>query len=262
MPYVDNNGVKIHYHVEGDGPPLILQHGFTSSIRNWYANGYVEPLKESYRLILIDARGHGRSDKPHDPASYDAQVRVSDVTSVLDDLGVETAHFLGYSMGGRIGFSIAAYAPERVLSLIIGGMHPYDRAGNITTEDRVRNLAGGMEAYVSNQESSSGEKLDPDRRARLLDNDHDALIAAIKAPRAIPGIEETITKLPMPCMLYVGEADAFHPGVEEASKVMPGVTYASFPGLDHGQVSMRSDIVLPPVTEFLSSVVQQTAVAD
>ena len=262
MPYVDNNGVKIHYHVEGEGPPLILQHGFTSSIRNWYANGYVEPLKQSYRLILIDARGHGRSDKPHESAAYDAKSWVGDVTSVLDDLGVETAHFLGYSMGGRIGFSIAAYAPERVLSLIIGGMHPYDRAGNVTTEDRVRNLRGGMEAYVSNQEASSGVKLDPDRRARLRDNDYEALIAAISAPRAIPGIEETITKLPMPCMLYVGEADAFHPGVEEASKVIPGVTYASFPGLDHGEVSMRSDVVLPPVTEFLSSVVQQTAVAD
>ena len=262
MPFVDNNGVNIHYHVEGDGPPLILQHGFTSSLRNWYFNGYVEPLKQSYRLILVDARGRGRSDKPHDSAAYDAKLRVSDVTSVLDDLGIETAHFMGYSMGGRIGFSIAAYAPERVLSLIIGGMHPYDRSGNITTEDRVRNLSGGMEAYISNQEASSGNKVDPMRRERLLDNDHEALIAAISAPKGIPGIEETITRLPMPCMLYVGEADAFHPGVEEASKVIPGVTYASFPGLDHGQVSMRSDVALPPVTDFLSSVVQQTAVAD
>lgn len=262
MPYVNNNGVNIHYHVEGDGPPLVLQHGFTSSIRNWYVNGYVEPLKQSYRLILVDARGHGRSDKPHDSAAYDNKLRVGDVTSVLDELGIDTAHFLGYSMGGRIGFSIAAYAPERVLSLIFGGMHPYDRSGNITTEDRVRYLKDGMEGYVAHQEVLSGTKMEPDRRARLLDNDHNALIAAISAPRAIPGIEETITKLPMPCMLYVGEADAFYAGVEEASKIIPGVTYASFPGLDHGQVSMRSDVVLPPVTEFLSSVVQQTAVAD
>ena len=101
-----------------------------------------------------------------------------------------------------------------------------------------------------------------DRRARLLDNDHEALIAAISAPRVIPGIEETITRLPMPCMLYVGEADGFFAGVEEASKVIPGVTYASFPGLDHGQVSMRSDVVLPPVTEFLTSVAQRASVAD
>ena len=61
---------------------------------------------------------------------------------------------------------------------------------------------------------------------------------------------------------YVGEADAFHPGVEEASKIIPGVMYASFPDLDHGQVSMRSDVVLPPVTEFLSSVVQPANIAD
>ncbi len=68
MPYVDNNGTRIHYHVEGEGQPLVLQHGFTSSIKNWYANGYVEQLAKEYQLIMVDARGHGNSDKPHDTA--------------------------------------------------------------------------------------------------------------------------------------------------------------------------------------------------
>ena len=67
MPYVDNDGVKIHYHVEGNGPDIVMQHGLTNSMQNWYAYGFVEELKKSNRLILIDARGHGKSDKPHDP---------------------------------------------------------------------------------------------------------------------------------------------------------------------------------------------------
>jgi len=93
MPYAENSGVKIHYHVEGDGPPLVLQHGLTSSLKNWYAYGFVEELQKDYRLILVDARGHGRSDKPHDPKDYDLKLRVNDVLAVMDELGVGKAHY-------------------------------------------------------------------------------------------------------------------------------------------------------------------------
>ncbi|MCY4577785.1 MAG: alpha/beta fold hydrolase, partial [Chloroflexi bacterium] len=62
MPHADNNGVRIHYHVEGEGAPLVLQHGLTSSILRWYEFGFVDALKSDYKLLLIDARGHGDSD--------------------------------------------------------------------------------------------------------------------------------------------------------------------------------------------------------
>jgi len=71
MPYADNQGVRIHYRVEGEGPPLVLQHGMIQSIEDWYERGYVGALTAAgFRLILADARGLGRSDKPHDPAAY------------------------------------------------------------------------------------------------------------------------------------------------------------------------------------------------
>jgi pimeloyl-ACP methyl ester carboxylesterase len=70
MSYADSRGIRIHYRVEGEGPPLVLQHGFTQSIDDWYEFGYVDALKRDYRLILVDARGHGQSDKPHDPNAY------------------------------------------------------------------------------------------------------------------------------------------------------------------------------------------------
>ena len=110
MPYADNQGIRVHYKVEGEGPPLVLQHGSTSSIQAWYQNGYVEPLKPHYQLILVDARGHGASDKPHDAVSYALPfalpLRVSDIVAVLDDLGIQKAHYWGYSMGGWIGFGL------------------------------------------------------------------------------------------------------------------------------------------------------------
>ena len=87
----------------------------------------MDALKGDYRLILVDARGHGQSDKPQDPSAYGLEKRVADVTSVVDAMGVAKAHFWGYSMGGWIGFGMAKYAPDRVDRLVIGGSHPYAR---------------------------------------------------------------------------------------------------------------------------------------
>jgi pimeloyl-ACP methyl ester carboxylesterase len=96
MPYADAIGAKIYYEEEGDGPPLVLLHGLTSnSHATWRDAGYVEALKRDYRLILIDARGHGKSDKPHDRASYVWPTPVNDVVAVLDKLAIPQAHILG-----------------------------------------------------------------------------------------------------------------------------------------------------------------------
>ena len=93
MPYANNQGIHIHYEVEGEGPPLILHHGTSGSGANWRAMGYSDVLGHHYRLILVDARGHGASDKPYEPAAYDLPLRVTDVTTVLDDLNMRRAHY-------------------------------------------------------------------------------------------------------------------------------------------------------------------------
>lgn len=101
MPFANNDGIRIHYHVEGSGPPVVLHAGFTVDLEAWYEWGYVDALRPEYRLILIDPRGHGKSDKPHDPAAYEMSLRAGDVLAVLDNLGLQQAHYIGYSMGGR-----------------------------------------------------------------------------------------------------------------------------------------------------------------
>ena len=259
MPYANNNGVGIHYHVEGDGPPLVLQHGFTSCVKSWYLYGYVEGLKNDYRLVLIDARGHGASDKPHDPQSYQLSLRVGDVIAVMDDLKLDKAHYMGYSMGGRIGFGIAKHAPERFHSLAIGGMSP-DGSGGEATSGRIELLKRGMEAYVAHSEAQSGP-IDPERKEWLLANDPDALIAATLA-RGLSGMEDVLPGMTMPCLLYVGEADGFFPGAKEGAKHLPNATFVSFPGLDHGQTSRASHLVLPHVKQFLKGAVLQASAAD
>ena len=127
----------------------MLQHGFTESVVDWYESGYVERLRSDYRLILIDARGHGASDKPHDPDAYLLNRRVSDVVAVLDASDIAKALFWGYSIGGWIGFGIAKYAAERVHALVIGEQHPYARSMRSLQQMVQRGIAQGSGAFVA-----------------------------------------------------------------------------------------------------------------
>ena len=104
MPFANNNGVKIYYEVEGQGPPLVLAHGISMGLNNWRRNGYTDALKKDFQLVLYDARGHGRSDKPHEPAAYGLLNMAEDVVAVLDDLGIGQAHYFGFSMGAKVGY--------------------------------------------------------------------------------------------------------------------------------------------------------------
>lgn len=127
MPFALNNYHKIHYEVEGTGDCLVLQHGFYGSIADWYEFGYVEALKQRFKLIMIDSRGHGQSDKPYEPDQYSLKLRALDVVAVLDALGIEKCHYMGYSMGGWIGFGLMRWRPERFRSFIINAAHPLKR---------------------------------------------------------------------------------------------------------------------------------------
>jgi pimeloyl-ACP methyl ester carboxylesterase len=254
VPYADNGGIRIHYEVEGDGPPLALQAGTTLSIDAWRQFGYVDALKNDYRLILIDPRGHGASDKPHDPAAYAMELRAGDVVAVLDDLGIEQTHYLGYSMGGRIGFDTAKLAPERLRSLIIGGATPYaaDRQA-----DRTQMFSGGMEAMLERQ-SLPDEVNTPAFRAMMLANDVEALIAAAID---FPSVEDILPTLTIPCLIFVGDADRRRSEAERYAQLLSAATFVSLPGLDHWAGLYRSDVVLPHVRAFLDRVTRQQASA-
>jgi pimeloyl-ACP methyl ester carboxylesterase len=108
-----NDGVRIYYEVEGDGPPLVLVHGFSANHLHWRTSGIAEALRGAYTLIAIDARGNGLSDKPYEPEAYVIQNRVADIICVIDALGHSQVNFCGYSNGAEDGFGLAALAPER-----------------------------------------------------------------------------------------------------------------------------------------------------
>lgn len=269
MPYATNEGIRIYYEVEGAGPPLLLAHGFSSSIEAWREYGYVEMLKSDFRLILVDARGHGRSDKPHDPLAYAPSLRVADHVSVLNDLGFDQAHILGYSNGAHISLCAGKYAPNRFQTIIVGGMQPYRDRGRFQhismpsekpifglpdTPDPILELLNrGPEAWAVFWEQNIATS--PSMRARLLAQDFDALRAEWQYPenwRTVSEIETLLPGYPLPCLIYVGEADYFYPGAKLCAQEMPNATFVSFPELSHDDTMMRSDLVVPAVKKFLA----------
>jgi pimeloyl-ACP methyl ester carboxylesterase len=266
MPYANNQGIRIHYEVEGDGTPLVLLHGISETYETWHVSCWAESLKKKYRLILIDARGHGDSDKSHDSEAYAMKLMVNDVVAVLDDLKIGKAHFLGYSMGGWIGFGIAKYSPKRFHSLIIGGMHPYARSNEpiIKWLTVYRNTfasdssdANAREALLKDWWGPTAAKM-PEFRAyaqRVLPaTDWEALIALASKDWG-HGLDDVLPTMTMPVLLFDGEADAFYSGVKECAKSIPKATFISFPRLNHEDIIIRKDLVLPHIIKFLKKVI-------
>lgn len=251
MPYFDNNGVRIHYQVDGKGDPLVLMHGTASSVGDWYENGWVAGLKDDNRLILIDHRGHGYSDKPHDSSSYSLESSVSDIVGVLDELGVDKANYFGYSMGGFIGFGIAKFAPERFNALVIGAAHPYPRGMEATRKPFSRS----MDVYLKATLAGAPDRADSEWfKVRKSANDLEALHALTQDR---PDNSDIIPTLTMPCLVFAGEEDTMYEDIKRSAEQLPNAEFLSLPGLNHGQAVRFSQDSLPRVKSFLARVNQK-----
>lgn len=266
MPFANNNGVKIHYEVEGNGPPLILQHGLTGSLEIWRIYGYAQELNKDYRLILVDARGHGGSDRPHNHEAYTYDKFASDYIAILDDLEIQKANYFGYSMGAAIGFKgISKYALPRFNSLILGGINPMN---TMPESERLfwDGLKSGMQlaikhgwqAWLSNYEKRYGQPYDPRRLPFLLKNDPVVLLTIGQKLADGVGVEEILPKTNVPCLVFAGTADGFHWGAQSSADKMPNARFVSFPGFDHVGTLAQTDLVLPHVKKFLAEVNTKT----
>src|SRR4051794_31276955 len=117
MAGIDRDGVKIYYEVHGEGPPLLLTHGYSSTSAMWH--GQVDALAKDHKLILWDMRGHGQSDYPDDPAAYSEALTVGDIAAILDVVGTERAIIGGLSLGGYMSLAFPPAAPKSVRPLLV-----------------------------------------------------------------------------------------------------------------------------------------------
>ncbi len=119
--FSSSDGLDIHYMTRGEGTPVVLIHGYTANAEDkWFKTGVVEELAKTHRVVAIDCRGHGRSDKPHEPEKYGPQM-AEDVIELMDHLGIEKAHVHGFSMGGGIVTQLLARHQDRIITASYGG---------------------------------------------------------------------------------------------------------------------------------------------
>ena len=209
------DGISLTYVIEGEGlpgePPVVLLHGFTSSIEgNWKRPGIWQSLLDAGRVVIgMDARGHGQSDKPHEPAAYENSAMVRDVGALFDHLRLTSADLVGYSMGAATAIRFAA-ADRRVRRLVLGGIggDPGEwRAPEVLAEraERAKRIVAGLEAddpaTISDPLAARVRKL-----MEARDNDLAAMAAIQRAHRPMGG-DVDIASVLAPTLVVCGEDD-------------------------------------------------------
>ena len=263
MPYTKNSrdGTRIYFEDDGGkGNAVILYGGILDPVdlvRDSDIAKALQGLPDEFRLIFADHRGLGRSDKPHEEEAYYMPLRVADTVAILDYLRIERAHFIGTSYGGRLCFGIGEHAPERVLSLVIGGQQPYamDPNGPIARavkEGTKATKIKGIEAFVESLEKGSKMRLPDDKRARYLQNDPAAVIAASEAMLNEGAVVTRLGEWEFPCLIFVGTGDAdFYNLARRAADEIPNAEFLVLEGVGHLGAHLQHDKVVPAVLRTL-----------
>ena len=238
MPYVINNGLKINYESIGQGQPLIMLHPNGHCINDWHALGYVKKLENHFQLILIDSRGYGNSDKPHESKYYQSQLIASDTIAVLNTLNIDKAHCFGYSMGGRHAFALMQYYPDYFQSFVIGGAHPFTE--NKLLHSYTKLLQQGLPKLVEVFEKNFGS-FPPEVKRNFLKNDLNALLTINLLP--LVDFSEGLINYKRNILFIVGDKDPVLNYVKRALKINETAKIYVIPDKNHMQLFFDSEIM-------------------
>ena len=257
--YFDAGGVRIRYVDMGSGPAVVLVHGFTGDIeRSWINTGVLANLSTDHRVLAFDLRGHGHSDKPHDPRAYD-EIAL-DVIRLLDHTGVKRAHVVGYSLGGIIIAKLLTTHPERFTSALIGGA-AYRRSRSARADQENEAAAREVEAGIyralivstaATDEPPPGEEAIRARSREIAgSNDVRAHAALMRARRALLVSDAEIAAVRVPTLALVGGADPALLRVQAMREFWPDLHVQVVPGATHPTVHERG---LPRRPEFAQAI--------
>jgi pimeloyl-ACP methyl ester carboxylesterase len=246
MPVFHHGAVELACLDEGQGEPIVLVHGFGSSKQvNWVQPSWLTTLKGAgRRVIAFDNRGHGQSTKLYDPAEYHTTKMAEDVRALLDHLEVPRADVMGYSMGARIAAFFALAYPDRVRSVVLGGLgsHLIDGVG------LPESIAEALEA------PSLADVTDPQGRmfrafADQTKSDRRALAACIRGSRQVLSREQAAS-IKTPTLIAIGTKDPIAGSAEGLAAVMPNARALPIPGRDH-MLAVGDKVFKAGVLQFL-----------
>ena len=247
MPSFHNGAVEIAYLDEGEGEPIILVHGFASSSNvNWVYPAWVSELKKNgRRVIAFDNRGHGESGKLYDAAAYDIGTMAGDISALMDHLNIARADVMGYSLGSRMTAVLAQRQPQRLRSVILGGIG----IGLIEGGGPGENVAAALEA------PSLDDVTDPVGRtfrafADQTRSDRRALAACLRGSRRLMTADEA-AGISVPVLIAVGTADEIAGSADALGKIIPASQVLNIPNRDHMR-AVGDKVYKAGVLDFLS----------
>ena len=249
MANTDVGGVDIHYEIVGEGHALLLLHGAGTSRAMWE---YMVPdLATSFRVITCDLRGHGDSGRG-DPTRYSIGLFADDIKGLLDKLGVEKVHFVGYSTGALIAEQFAITYPERLHTLVLGGtptrvppffentvpfgirLMKFERLGGLLLRRVPKDRRGHVAKVGTEMYSKAGKEV---------------FSADVKASRAFLEKLPDLTTISVPVLIVSGDKDSFSNG-EVMRKLIPRARVAIIEGATHGLTAEKPEAFVKVILDF------------
>jgi pimeloyl-ACP methyl ester carboxylesterase len=231
MPMLDRDGVKIHYEIAGEGPALILTHGYSSTAEMW--DGQVAPLAKHFKVVTWDMRGHGQSDYPDDLAAYSEEATVADMAALLDAVGAKDAVVGGLSLGGYMSLAFHRAHPERTRALLIvdtGPGYKNDQARDGWNESAIRR-AERFEAEGFGDLSKASAEV---RLARHRDASGLARAARGMLTQRDARVIESLPAIAVPAVVIVGANDTpFLAASDYMAAKIPGAKKVVIPDAGH-----------------------------
>jgi pimeloyl-ACP methyl ester carboxylesterase len=225
----DSDGVGIAYSDEGEGEPILLIHGFASNVAaNWGDVGWIGALAAAgRRVIALDNRGHGQSEKLYDPSGYGAPSMAEDARRLLDHLGIARADVMGYSMGARIATFLLLRHQQRVRSAILAGVGINLVRGMVGSGPIAKALEAPRIEDVSNDTARSFRAF-----AEKTGSDLKALAACMRGPseKILP---EDLARIRIPVLVATGSEDVIAGSGRDLASLIPGAQLLEIIGRDH-----------------------------
>jgi len=262
--YLDAGGIKIRYIDTGKGEPVVLLHGGTSNLESWIARDVVRQLETEFRVIAFDARGHGKSDKPRDPAAYGRQ-QALDVVRILDALKIDRAHIAGFSLGGSTVAQLLTLHPERFITAIqiaAAGRSPRE-ANNPRIEVEAAEIEKDCisRSRLMRQAPAGMKPTEDDIRKRMAECianrsfDQYSTAASLRGYKDQAVTPEQMAAVTVPTLGIVGSLDHTLKAMRELKALRPAMKLVVLDGISHtGATGIQGAAQLvPEIRQFIRS---------